>query len=78
MSGTVVDELKTLYVKLGGNAADVADLQTDAELIDKIEDLDLTAGGLPSVTSADNGKLLIVVNGAWAAASVPSAESEEY
>lgn len=28
-------------------------------------------GGLPTVTSADNGKVLMVVNGAWAAASLP-------
>jgi len=31
------------------------------------------SGGLPAVTSADNGKVLQVVNGAWAAASIPSA-----
>lgn len=66
MSKTTVDELKTLYVKLGGNIADVANLQTDAELIDKIEDLDLTAGRLPEVTTDDNGDILSVVEGAWA------------
>ena len=36
---TTVDELKTLYVKIGGNLADVENLKTDAELIDKIEDI---------------------------------------
>ena len=36
---TTVDELKTLYVKFGGNLADVEALKTDAELIDKIEDI---------------------------------------
>lgn len=30
--------------------------------------------GLPTVTTADNGKFLQVVNGAWAAATIPSAE----
>jgi len=75
---TTVDELKTLYVKLGGNIADVANLQTDAELIDKIEDLDLTAGRLPEVTADDNGDFLRVVNGEWDKATVPSAESEAY
>ena len=29
------------------------------------------SGGLPSVTSADNGKVLMVVQGAWAAANLP-------
>lgn len=72
MSKTTVDELKTLYVKLGGNIADVANIQTDAEIIDKIEDLDLTAGRLPEVTSTDNGDILSVVEGAWAKADPPS------
>lgn len=31
---------------------------------------DLTVSGLPAVTAADNGKILKVVNGAWAAASL--------
>lgn len=39
MSKTTVDELKTLYVKMGGKMADVANVQTDAELIDLIEDI---------------------------------------
>lgn len=43
---TTVDELKTLYVKLGGNLADVESLKTDAELIDKIEDI---VNGTPAV-----------------------------
>ena len=32
---------------------------------------DLPVGGLPSVSASDNGKVLTVVNGAWAAASLP-------
>ena len=35
---------------------------------------DLPDPELPSVTEADNGKVLRVVNGVWAAASIPNAE----
>lgn len=41
-------------------------------------ELESTDTELPSVTSADNGDFLRVVNGAWAKATVPSAESEVY
>ena len=36
---TTVEQLKTLYVKMGGKLADVENVQTDAEMIDKIEDV---------------------------------------
>ena len=65
MSRTTVEELRTLYVKLGGNLEDVAELQTDAELIDKIEDI-AGAKELPEVTADDNGNVLKVIEGAWA------------
>lgn len=65
MSGTTVEELRTLYVKLGGSIEDVAGLQTDAELIDKIEDIYEAGSSLPEVTAEDNGKILSVVNGEW-------------
>ena len=34
--------------------------------------------GLPAVTSSDNGKVLQVVNGAWAAVSLPSASGNSF
>ena len=34
--------------------------------------------GVPSVTTADNGKFLCVVNGAWAAVAYPSAEDSTF
>lgn len=71
MSGTTVEELRTLYVKLGGSIEDVANLQTDAELIDKIEDI-YEAFSLPEVTAEDNGDVLGVVEGAWAKMDAPS------
>lgn len=33
----------------------------------------INARALPSVTSSDNGKFLRVVNGAWAASTIPNA-----
>ena len=33
---------------------------------------DIAIAGLPSVTASDNGKMLVVVNGAWTAATVPN------
>jgi len=46
-NNTLVDELKLLYVKMGGKMADVKDVQTDAEMIDKIEDI--AVNGVPKV-----------------------------
>lgn len=39
---------------------------------------DISIAGLPSVTTADNGKVLQVVSGAWAAASLPSASGVSF
>ncbi len=41
---------------------------------------DLASGKstLPSVTSSDNGKVLMVVNGVWAAGSIPSANGVSF
>lgn len=38
----------------------------------------VTAGGLPPVTAADNGKFCMVVNGDWAAASIPAARGVSF
>ena len=36
------------------------------------------AGVLPAVSGSDNGKFLRVVEGSWAAVTVPAAESNEF
>ena len=53
---TTVDALKLLYEKLGGDPADVADIQTDAEMIDAVEDV----AGLPTTTDANVGDVLTI------------------
>ena len=37
-----------------------------------------SGGGLPTVTEADNGKILTVVNGVWTAVEMPIAEEAEF
>ena len=39
---------------------------------------DIAIAGLPSVSASDNGKVLRVVSGAWAAASLPSANGGSF
>ena len=70
---TVVDALKNLYVALGGTASDVANISTNADMINAIATVAASAGiELPAVTSSDNGDVLTVVSGKWAKADVPT------
>ena len=63
-----VEALKALYVALGGAAEDVENLTLNAEVIAAIATLaGATGGQLPAVTDADDGKVLTVVDGKWAA-----------
>lgn len=74
---TNLDQLKAIYVALGGAAADVADLTDNAAVLAKIAlQAAIVAAAasvteLPAVKAADNGKVLTVVNGKWAAAALP-------
>lgn len=67
-----IDALKALYVALGGDADDVADLVIIPDLIaaiaDKVEDVVEAANAkeLPEVSATDNGKVLKVADGKWA------------
>ena len=68
---TNVQALKNLYVAFGGTLSDIADLNTNAEIINAIASL-LSEGDfgiLPTVSASDNGKVLTVVDGDWTAAS---------
>lgn len=63
-----VEALKALYVAFGGDSTDVADMSTNAEVINALATLAAASGGsLPAVTDADDGKVLTVVDGKWAA-----------
>lgn len=68
-----VEALKNLYVALGGSAADVAPMTTNAEVINAIAQIaaPLVEKTLPDVTAEDNGKVLTVVSGEWKAAAIP-------
>lgn len=63
-----LEALKDLYVAMGGSAADVENLVLNAEIIKALAEVVKTSGGiLPAVTDADDGKVLTVVDGKWAA-----------
>lgn len=65
---TNVDALKALYVALGGDADDVAEVDQIAEMITALQSVVPTGSGLPEVTAEDNGDILSVVDGEWAKA----------
>ena len=67
-----IDALRNLYVALGGTASDVANIVIIPDLINAIAEL-ISSGAtaeLPKVTSSDNGKVLKVVSGKWAKATI--------
>lgn len=68
-----VDALKNLFLAFGGSEETVAGMTTSAEVINAIA-THISGGGaaeLPTVSSDDNGKVLTVVSGKWAAAVLP-------
>lgn len=74
MTGTTIDALKTLYVALGGTASAVANITTIPDMITAIATF-ISGGGtseLPAVSATNNGQILTVVNGAWAASNAPA------
>lgn len=73
---TNLEALIELYIALGGQASDLTANDTNANIIDKIATKATSMMGrlLPVVTAADNGKVLMVTNGAWEVASLPEEE----
>lgn len=64
--GANVTALKALYVALGGDADDVANVNLIADMINAIATLIGTTGGqLPAVDASDNGSVLKVADGKW-------------
>lgn len=63
-----VEALKGLYVALGGDADDVADIMLISDMITEIAKVVATAVAkeLPEVDAEDNGKVLKVIEGKWA------------
>lgn len=63
---TNVEALKALYVALGGDADDVANVSLTAEMIAAIATvLPKDTAYLPEVSASDNGDMLKVVDGKW-------------
>ena len=70
---TNIEALKEVYVALGGTATNFT-AQTNDEAIHLISTVVAAAVGaeLPKVTGSNNGQVLTVVQGKWAAADIPS------
>lgn len=68
---TNVEALKAVYVALGGDADDFTATTNDAAIYAIAQVIASTGSELPAVTAADNGKVLTVVEGDWAAAALP-------
>lgn len=72
--GDTVKALKAIYVALGGNANDVANITLIPDMLNKIAIVaaTATAAELPKVTSSNNGQVLTVDGGKWKAKDLPS------
>lgn len=73
---STVKALKNLYVALGGDADDVANVSRIPDMIEAVAVVvetfvsGITSKSLPDITASNNGQILTVVEGTWAAANV--------
>lgn len=63
-----IQELRAIYVALGGTSTDITDNMLIPEALAKIavQIPKALASVLPAVTASDNGSVLKVANGKWA------------
>lgn len=69
-----IQALQNLYVALGGDVDDVANITIIPDMINAIA-THVASGGaaeLPTVTTSNNGEVLTVVAGKWEAAALPT------
>lgn len=76
-----IEALKVLYIAFGGALTDTYEDIADGaavsnyvvipDLIRALAKVAAAKGGLPEVSAEDNGKVLTVVEGEWAAAELP-------
>ena len=74
-----ITALQGLYVALGGELSDVANITTIPDMLEAISTVaSAAASELPAVTADDNGKVLMVVDGEWGLGSVPQYYTVSY
>ena len=67
-----IGALQGLYVALGGDLTDVANITTIPEMLTAISTVAAAAASeLPPVSGTDDGSVLTVVSGKWAKAALP-------
>lgn len=76
-----IEALKALYIAFGGALTDTYEDIADGaavsnyvvipDMIRALSKVVAAGGGLPEVSAEDNGKVLTVVEGEWAAADLP-------
>ena len=69
----IINEINNKQNKLIGNQGQIVSFNADGNAI--AQDMPTS---MPEVTTSDNGKFLRVVNGTWAASTVPNAEEASF